>query len=109
MFLAVRSLARAPQRTFQTRHCSTGVSGVNKVILVGTVEGAPRVYTFDNGTAAAFTVTTYDSYTDKHTGSLFLKQKLTFSGEEKKFTEWHRVLVRNNQSLVDMCEKLNKG
>lgn len=52
------------------------------MILVGTVEGAPKVYTFDNGAAAAFTVTTYDSYTDKHTGVAFLKQHLL--SQEKK-------------------------
>lgn len=47
---------------------SSEVTGLNKVILVGTVGGKPKVFNFENGSVASFTVTTFDTWNDKHTG-----------------------------------------
>lgn len=59
----LRAASRPVRRSY------TDVSGINKVILVGTVEGKAKVYTFDNGSVAAFTMSTFDTWNDKHTGS----------------------------------------
>jgi hypothetical protein len=49
----------------------SAITGVNKVILVGTVEGAPKVMQFENGALASFTMSTADKYLDKATGNPF--------------------------------------
>lgn len=71
---------------------------VNKVILVGNLGADPEIKTMQSGDRVAnLSVATSESWKDKATD------------ERKERTEWHRVVVFN-QNLVDICEKyLEKG
>ncbi len=71
---------------------------VNKVILVGNLGKDPEVRSFPNGGRVAnFSVATSESWKDKATG------------ERKEKTQWHNVVVKN-ENLVGICEKyLKKG
>lgn len=71
---------------------------VNKVILIGNLGADPEIRTFQNGGRVAnLSVATSESWKDKATG------------ERKEKTQWHRVVV-NNENLVGICEKyLKKG
>jgi len=71
---------------------------VNKVILVGNLGKDPEIRnTTDGKKIANLTVATSDSWKDKQ------------SGERKDKTEWHRVVIYNN-NLADVAEKyLHKG
>lgn len=71
---------------------------VNKVILIGRLGNDPEVRTAGNGTKiVSFSVATSDRWTDKH------------SGERQERTEWHRVVVFNEQ-IAGIAEKyLSKG
>ena len=71
---------------------------VNKVILLGNLGRNPEVRSSQDGSKiVSFSVATTESWKDK------------LSGERKDRTEWHRVVVFN-QNLADICEKyLQKG
>ena len=71
---------------------------VNKVILVGNLGKDPEIRTFQNGgRVASFSVATSESWKDK------------MSGERKERTEWHRVVIFND-NLVKVAENyLKKG
>ena len=71
---------------------------VNKVILLGNLGRDPEVRSSQDGSKiVSFSVATTESWKDKT------------SGERKDRTEWHRVVVFN-QNLADVCEKyLQKG
>jgi single-strand DNA-binding protein len=71
---------------------------VNKVILVGNLGRDPEIRTFQNGGRVAnLTVATSESWKDKATG------------ERKEKTEWHRVVLFN-ENLVGVAERyLKKG
>lgn len=71
---------------------------VNKVILVGNLGKDPEVRAFQNGGRVAnLTVATSESWKDKS------------SGERKERTEWHRVVIMND-NLVTVAERyLRKG
>jgi len=71
---------------------------VNKVILVGNLGRDPEVRTLQNGGRVAnLSLATSESWRDKA------------SGERKEKTEWHRVVVFN-ENLVRVCESyLRKG
>lgn len=71
---------------------------VNKVILIGNLGQDPEIRTFQNGGRVAnLSVATSESWKDKATG------------ERKERTQWHRVVV-SNENLVVICEKyLKKG
>jgi len=71
---------------------------VNKVILIGNLGNDPEIRTFQNGGRVAnLSVATSESWKDKATG------------ERKEKTQWHRVVV-SNENLVGLCEKyLKKG
>lgn len=71
---------------------------VNKVILIGNLGRDPEIRTFQNGgRVAQLSVATSESWRDKT------------SGERKERTEWHRVVVFN-ENLVKLCENyLRKG
>ena len=71
---------------------------VNKVILIGNVGKDPEIRSTQAGTKiVSFTLATSDTWTDKA------------SGERKERTEWHRVVVFNEQ-IADVAERfLRKG
>jgi len=71
---------------------------VNKVILVGNLGRDPEIRSFQNGGRVAnLSVATSENWRDKA------------SGERKERTEWHRVVVFN-ENLVRLCESyLRKG
>jgi single-strand DNA-binding protein len=71
---------------------------VNKVILIGNLGQNPEIRSFQNGGRIAnLSVATSESWKDKATG------------ERKEKTQWHRVVVKN-ENLIGICEKyLKKG
>jgi single-strand DNA-binding protein len=70
---------------------------INKVILIGNLGRDPEIRTMNTGKVANFTLATSESWKDKN------------SGERKELTEWHRVVVFN-QNLIEIVEKmLQKG
>lgn len=71
---------------------------INKVILVGNLGHSPKIGTTSSGSKVAqFSIATSERWKDKNTG------------EVRELTEWHRVVVFN-QNLVEVCENmLQKG
>ena len=71
---------------------------VNKVILVGNLGRDPEVRTFQNGGRVChLSVATSESWKDRN------------SGERREKTEWHRVVIFN-ENLVGVAERfLHKG
>ena len=71
---------------------------VNKVIIVGNLGRDPEIRTFQNGGRVAnLTIATSESWKDKATG------------ERKERTEWHRVVIFN-ENLIGVAERyLKKG
>lgn len=71
---------------------------VNKVILVGNLGKDPEIRTTGDGTKiASFSIATSESWRDKA------------SGERKERTEWHRIVIFN-ENLVGTAERfLRKG
>ena len=69
---------------------------INKVILVGNLGNDPEIKTTNNGNkVASFNVATSESWKDKQSG-----------GKQEK-TEWHRVVIFN-QNLAEIVEKYVK-
>ena len=69
---------------------------VNKVILVGNLGRDPEVRDTSNGsTVVNLSVATSESWRDKD------------SGERRERTEWHRVVIWN-QNLAEVAEKYLK-
>lgn len=71
---------------------------VNKVILIGNLGKDPEVRTFQNGGKVCnLSIATSESWKDKQTG------------ERKDKTEWHNVVIKN-ENLVTIAERyLKKG
>lgn len=71
---------------------------INKVILVGNLGKDPEIRAMQNGSEICnLTVATSESWKDKATG------------ERKEKTEWHRVVIFN-ENLVRVCrDYLKKG
>ena len=71
---------------------------VNKVILVGNLGADPEIRSLNSGDRVAnLRVATSETWRDKS------------SGERKEKTEWHRVVVFN-ENIVKVCEQyLKKG
>lgn len=71
---------------------------INKVILVGNLGNDPEIKTMQSGDRVAnLSIATSENWKDKATG------------ERKEKTEWHRVVVFN-QNLLNVCENyLRKG
>ncbi|HEY1749670.1 MAG TPA: single-stranded DNA-binding protein [Caulobacteraceae bacterium] len=71
---------------------------VNKVILVGNLGRDPEIRTLNSGDRVAnFSIATSESWRDRN------------SGERKERTEWHRVVIFND-NLVKVVENyLKKG
>ena len=74
------------------------MSGVNKSILLGHIGADPEIRRTQAGAAiASFSLATSESWRDKATG------------ERKERTDWHRIVVMNEQ-LVKVAEQyLKKG
>ena len=72
------------------------MAGVNKVILVGNLGKDPEIRNLQNGGRVAnFSLATSETWKDKATG------------ERKERTEWHRVVVFND-NLVGVIERFVK-
>ncbi len=71
---------------------------VNKVILVGNLGRDPEIRSMQNGSRVAnLSLATSESWKDRN------------SGERRERTEWHRVVVFN-ENIVRVCENyLKKG
>jgi single-strand DNA-binding protein len=74
------------------------MTGVNKALLIGHLGADPEIRRNQSGVAvASFNLATSESWRDKSTG------------ERKERTDWHRVVVFNEQ-LVKIAEQyLKKG
>lgn len=72
--------------------------GVNKVILIGNLGADPEIKSFQNGGRIAnLRLATSEYWTDK------------MSGERKERTEWHQVVI-DNDNLIRVVENyLRKG
>lgn len=71
---------------------------VNKVILIGNLGRDPEIRSMQNGARVCnLSIATGESWKDKNTG------------ERREKTEWHRVVVFN-ENIIGLAEKyLNKG
>lgn len=71
---------------------------VNKVMLIGNLGRDPEVKTMQNGSKVCnLSIATSETWKDKATG------------ERKEKTEWHRVVVFN-ENIINVCENyLKKG
>src|SRR5207302_10812568 len=71
---------------------------VNKVILIGNLGADPEIRSLNSGDRVAnLRIATSESWRDRS------------SGERKEKTEWHRVVVFN-ENIVKVCEQyLRKG
>jgi len=74
------------------------MSGVNKAIILGNLGRDPEIRTLNSGSRIAnLSIATSESWKDKTTG------------EKKERTEWHRVVIFND-NLVTIAEQyLKKG
>ena len=74
------------------------MAGVNKVILVGRLGKDPESKTFANGgSVVQFTMATSENWRDKATG------------ERKEKTEWHNIVIRNENIGRIATQYLRKG
>jgi single-strand DNA-binding protein len=74
------------------------MAGVNKVILVGRLGKDPESKTFANGgSVVQFTMATSENWRDKA------------SGERKEKTEWHNIVIRNENIGRVATQYLRKG
>jgi len=70
---------------------------INKAILIGNLGRDPEVRQLQSGKAVNFSIATSEQWKDKATG------------ERKELTEWHRVVIFN-QNLAEVAERfLQKG
>ena len=71
--------------------------GINKVILIGNVGGAPETRQLSNGNAVTnITLATTDSWKDKQTG------------QQQSRTEWHRIVFFGKVAEI-AAKYLKKG
>ena len=74
------------------------MAGVNKVILVGRLGKDPETKSFANGgSVTQFTMATSENWRDKQ------------SGERKEKTEWHNIVIRNENIGKVAQQYLRKG
>jgi single-strand DNA-binding protein len=74
------------------------MAGVNKVILVGRLGKDPETKSFANGgSVTQFTMATSENWRDKQTG------------ERKEKTEWHNIVIRNENIGKVAQQYLRKG
>ena len=71
---------------------------VNKVILIGNLGRDPEIRSFNNGDRVAnLSIATSESWRDKSTG------------ERKEKTEWHRVVIMNENIVKVVEQYVSKG
>lgn len=74
------------------------MAGVNKVILVGRLGKDPQTKNFPNGgSVVEFSLATSETWRDKQ------------SGERKEKTEWHNIVIRNENIGRIASQYLRKG
>jgi single-strand DNA-binding protein len=74
------------------------MAGVNKVILVGRLGKDPQTKNFPNGgSVVEFSIATSETWRDKATG------------ERKEKTEWHNIVIRNENIGRIATQYLRKG
>jgi single-strand DNA-binding protein len=74
------------------------MAGVNKVILVGRLGKDPQTKTFPSGgSIVEFSLATSETWRDKQTG------------ERKEKTEWHNIVIRNENIGRIASQYLRKG
>lgn len=74
------------------------MAGVNKVILVGRLGKDPQTKTFPSGgSIVEFSLATSETWRDKQ------------SGERKEKTEWHNIVIRNENIGRIASQYLRKG
>ncbi len=74
------------------------MAGVNKVILVGRLGKDPQTKNFPNGgSVVEFSLATSETWRDKATG------------ERKEKTEWHNIVIRNENIGRVASQYLRKG
>jgi single-strand DNA-binding protein len=74
------------------------MAGVNKVILVGRLGKDPETKSFANGgSVTRFTMATSENWRDKQ------------SGERKEKTEWHNIVIKNENIGRIASQYLRKG
>jgi len=76
------------------------MASLNKIILIGNVGRDPEIKAFQNGDKIAnFSLATSDKWTDKATQ------------EKKELTQWHRIVVRNQNIIrtIEMFVKKGKA
>lgn len=74
------------------------MAGVNKVILVGRLGKDPESKSFANGgSVVQFSIATSETWRDKA------------SGERKERTEWHNIVIRNENIGKVAAQYLRKG
>ncbi len=74
------------------------MAGVNKVILVGRLGKDPQTKNFPNGgSVVEFSLATSETWRDKA------------SGERKEKTEWHNIVIRNENIGRIATQYLRKG
>ena len=72
------------------------MAGLNKVLLIGNVGKDPDIRSLNNGgRVAAFSLATSETWKDKQ------------SGERREKTEWHRIVVWN-ENLIGIVERFVK-
>ena len=72
--------------------------GINKVILIGNLGRDPEIRSFNNGDRVAnLSIATSESWRDKSTG------------ERKEKTEWHRVVIMNENIVKVVEQYVSKG
>ncbi len=73
------------------------MTSLNKAQLIGNLGRDPEVRATQNGSSiATLSIATSESWTDKR------------SGERVEKTEWHRVVIVNNDNLCKLVERCCK-
>lgn len=74
------------------------MAGMNKVILIGRLGKDPESKSFANGgSVVQFSMATSETWRDKQ------------SGERKERTEWHNIVIRNENVAKVAAQFLRKG
>ena len=74
------------------------MSSINRVVILGTLGRDPEIKSFPSGDRIAeFSIATNERWTDKA------------SGEKKEKTDWHKIVIRNENYIKVAENYLKKG